>query len=323
VAFLGVLAELGDVGGAAQPFLAAYRARLDGDPMQLIRGLRPALDRADLIDAVIAQEELNFFLAAEAGNLPEGSVDSLYTAVLPFEALAAGSGYQFSYEVVAAFDSPQAEEDFNVQVILPAAFGTAAPEPPTLTFAPPGGRATVVVTVVPSGALASAALDVAAISVRSATLRSPQPPITLTVGAFPPVASFFFYSGERYNPAGRLEIRATHLTRAQGRNIQFRLRNASPGETRTYEVSRRIVPDVVDPTGWSPLASTALPPIVLTPATDTDVSVRVDGPKTPAPAPPAGTTGTIVASAVLTAVNGAPPADPQAPTVVTVPFIVV
>jgi hypothetical protein len=322
-AWVDLLADLGNEGGIAQAFIDGYRDRLDGNATALIGGLRPALDRNDLLDAVQAQETLNLWLTAPVETLPEGSVDAVYQAVIPFENLQAGASYAFSYRVAANFTSPQATEAFNVQVTLPVAFGTAAVDQPVLDFAPPLAETTVTVTVVPSGITPGATLEVTAVSVRNATLRSTQPGIALALGATPPVAAFFFYAGPALNIQGRLEIPQVHLTRPQGRNILFRLQNASAGENRTYHVTRQILPAVADTTGWAPLAATPVPDITLAPGAQTDVLLRVDGPKAPAPAPPAGTTGTIVASAVLTAINGSPPAGTQTPVVVTIPFIVV
>lgn len=323
-AWVDLLESIGNEGGVAQAFVNGYRQRLDNSPpVPLIKGLKPALDQNDLLAAVIAQEELNLWLTAPTGELPEGSVDALYQSVIPVENLTAGASYDFTYRIAANFTTPQANEDFQVQVTLPAAFGTANANPPTLTFAPPEQEAEVVVTVVPSGATTTADLDVSVFAVRNATLRSPQPPITLTLGSPPPVAAFFFYAGVRFNEDGQLEIPQNHLTRAQGRNILFRLQNDSATATRSYQVTGQIVPNVGDTTGWSPLTPTALPTIVLAPSTANDVNVRVDGPKSPALPAPVGTTGNIIAVATLTLENGVAPTDPPAPISITVPFIVV
>lgn len=321
--WLGILSDIGNNGGIAQDFSDDYRDRLDGDPASLIKGLKPALDRDDLLAAVIAQEELNFWLTAPVGNLPEGQVDAIYLSVIPFETLTAGSSYDFTYDIVANFTSPLPEEDFIIQVTLPSGFGTAIVDQSLLTFSQPEGQATITVTVTPSGGTPSADLDVAAISVRNATLRSSQPSITLTLGVPPPVGTFFFYVGPRLNEDGRLDIPQNHLTRPQGRNISFRLRNQSVSETRIYRVTGQIVPEVPDTTGWSPLTPNALPDITLAPGGETEALIRVDGPKPPASAPPIDTIGDIIASATLIAIDGAPPADPQEPIVITIPFVVV
>ena len=318
--WLDILGDLGNDGGAAQDFINDYRDHLDEDGASLIRRLGPALDRDDLLDAVMAQEELNDWLAAE--NLPVGAASALYMSAAPFEVLTAGSSYDFTYDITVNFSSPLSEEEFIVQVTLPSSFGTAIPDQSSFTFSAPEDQATLKVTVVPSGISDSAELDVAVISVRNARLRSPQTPITLTRGELPPVAASFFYAGPRLNENGYLEIPQGHLTRPQGRNIFFHLVNDSNSETRTYEVSRQIVPAVANTDGWEPLEPTAGPPILISPGSDVSISLRVDGPKT-GPPPPGGTIGDIIATATLTAVNGSPPAEPQDPVSITIHFTVI
>ncbi len=321
--WLTVLNDLGNVGGVAQEFIDDYADYLEGESAELIKGLKPALDREDLIAAVMAQEDLNLWLTAPTGNLPEGSADAFYVAVIPFEVLTAGQSYDFTYDILTDFTSPMPQEEFTIQVTLPAAFGTAVVDQPTLTFAPPGGETTITVTVIPTGGLVTANLDVTAIAVRNATLRSSQLPITLTLGQLPPVAAFFFYADLRLNLDGRLELTQNHLNRVQGRDILFRLRNHSAIENRTFEVTGQIIPNVADPTGWGPLAPIPLPPFTVAPGVDSDVFIKVHGPQVPAPPPPVGVTGNIVATATLTAVDGNPPIDPPAPVTITIPFIVV
>jgi hypothetical protein len=323
-AWVGLVESLGNAGGVAQSFVNGYRQRLDGTPPDpVIKGIKPALDQDDLLAAVIAQETLNLWLTAPTGELPEGSAVCLYQSVIPVENLTAGSSYDFTYQVSANFVSPQATETFQVQVTLPAAFGTAVANPVLVTFTAPEDQATVKVTVVPSGSSTTADLDVTLFAVRNATLRSPQPSLTLTLNAPPPVAAYFYYTGARFNIDGRLEIPQSHLTRAQGRNILFRLQNTSASETRTFQVTGQIAPSVADTSGWSPLTPTALPALVVNPGAGMDVNVHVDGPKSPNPAPPLGTLGNITAVATLTQVNGAPPVDAPPPVTITIPFVVV
>lgn len=324
--FLDTLAARGNGGGAAQTFINDYRARLDGDPAASIPGVKPALDRDDLIDGVVAQERLNLFLSAVGGDLPQGSVAVVYArAPLPVEQLQPGTQYQFGYEVTGNFTSPLATEDFTIQVVLPSSFGTASASPQVLDLAPPQQTKTVTVTVEPSGVSPTGDLDVEAISVRNATLRSSQPAITLTLFAEPPIPTFFFYVGPRLDQLGRLEIRQPHLTRPQGRNIAFRLRNTSATAVRVYQVTGRIDPNVADDTGWVPLTDSpvAESPFTVPAGADLDLNVRVDGPKTAGDEPPIGTTGTIVAIATLIQEDGQPPADPPPPVTVTVPFVVI
>lgn len=321
--WLDILEELGNDASVAQGFIDEYQ-----DYLGISGGsdsLKPALDDNDLIKAVIAQEELNTWLAATGDNLPEGSVDAFYVLTVPYENLTAGSIYEFRYEISANFTSPQTSEEFQVQVNLNSAFGTVSVDQSTLTFAPPEGQATITVTVkVSSGGLSTADLDVVVFASRNPLIvRSTQMPITLKLNELPPVAAFYFYAGSLSPIDRRFEIPQNHLTRSQGRNVLFKLRNDSATERRTYEVQGQIVPKIANTTGWSPLTLTPITgsPITLSPKSETDVLVNIRA-NNPANIPSVGTTGKIISTAKLIKVNGSPVSEPQEPIKVTVPFVV-
>jgi hypothetical protein len=310
-------------GAPAASFVAQYDQLLDvGDVASGAVGLDPALDGEDVVSAVLAQERINFFLSADAGELPEGTVLMVFTQVEPVTAVVAGTAFVFRFTVDAAFEGPRDEEDFAVTATLPSDFGEVAVTPPLLSLARPQEAATVTVTVNPSGAALGGVLDVGVRSVRNPTLQSPQLQLTLNRAAPPPLPSFFVYSGPTFNVDGRLAIPQNHLTRSTGRRIQFLLENDGTG-LRTYQVTGQIVPDLANTTGWSPTAPFAMEPFEnLAPGESRDVEFRVDGPKSPAPPPPVGTTGTIVVSAQLIQLDGAPVVPPEAPVTVVVPFVV-
>lgn len=319
-AWLAVIADIGNDGGVADSFMNEYRSYL-GSPSST-SGLYAELD--NLINAVVAQEELNSWLSSSIGNLPEGSVDAVYLTALPYEVLAATNTYDFTYEVTANFTTPETDEEFEVIVNLDGAFGSYSVDQEALTFTPPEQSAVITVSITPSGGLASAELDVVVQAVRNPlNIRSSQLPITLEVGELPPVANFYFYTGPLSAVDRRFEIPQNHLTRPQGRNVLFKLKNDSAGETRTYRVRGQIVPNIGTTTGWAPLALTEIAdsPLVLGPGTDTDVLVNVianDGGNVP----PVGTTGEIISTAELIEVDGTPVSEPQDPLTVTVDFVV-
>jgi hypothetical protein len=249
--------------------------------------------------------------------LPEGAVTAVYQAVLPYEALTAGESYEFTYIIRAVFSSPMVDEDFNIQVSLDPAFGTASVDQSTITLLPGTSEATVVVTVVPSGVLNTADLLVTARSAREPALVSTQQAVTLAIGVEPPLATFYFYSGLAFNTQGRLEIPQNHLTRAQGSDILFTVQNTSTSETRTFDVTEQAVPSVGNTAGWAPLAATAVAGSPFLVAASGEASVFVNVLATDAAnVPPVGTIGNIVSVATVI-VDG----TPQTVTV-TVPFIV-
>lgn len=321
--FLDVLNSLGNVGNAAQVFIQNYNKYLDGSAVDFIKGLKLALDNQDLLAAVIAQEELNSFISAPVTNLPEGSVDIFYQTVIPFEALAAGSTYAFSFDIVSQVTSPLGSEDFIIQVALSAASWISIVSQDRVTLTNLGGKASITVSVTTDVANNQSALTVTAVAARNPLIRSPQPGIQLQIGVQPPVGTFFFYADSRLNAQGQLGIRQSHLTRTTGRQILFKIRNDNASETRTYRVVHFINPNIADTTGWSPLqASPTTQNIQVNPNTTTDCFARVDGPKSPAPAPPLGTTGEIVTTATLVEINGSPVAG-GATVEVQVVFIVI
>jgi hypothetical protein len=323
--FLSNLAALGNVGNAAQPFIDDYKRFLAGQPGTGIAGLKPALDAADLIGAVLAQEALNVFLANPVNVLPEGSVIVSYRLVTPFQAVNAGTPFTFAFDVTAQITSPNATEPFSVDVTLPADFGSATPAHSELTFPATGLPTTqsVAIVVNPSGVAATGSLQITATATRSAALHSSQQPIVLTRGANPPPPAFFFYAGPALNGAGRLAIPQAQLAAASGRNIIFRLKNGSATDNQTYQVTGQVtISPPASTTGWSPLAVVSLAPTSLAANAETPVSINIVGPQSPTP-PALGTLGTVIATATLTKINGANPPTPQTPVVVTIPFIVV
>jgi hypothetical protein len=320
-AWLDLVTEL--VGASAASFVTQYGQLLDvGDVTSGAAGLDPALDGEDVFAAVLAQERINFFLSAAAGELPEGDVIALFTNVAPIAPVQAGTVFTFTFNVTASFDGPLDEEEFAVTASLPSDFGAISVTPPVLTLAKPQESATVTVTVDPNGAALTGTLELGVRSVRNPTIESPQLLLSLVRAATPPLPSFFVYSGPTFNVDGRLPIPQNHLTRSQGRRINFLLKNDGTG-LRTYEVTGQIVPDVGNTTGWSPIAPFTMPLFQnLAPGESRDVEFRVDGPKSPNPPPPVGTTGTVVVSAVLLQIDGVPVSPPEAPVTVTVPFVV-
>lgn len=320
--WLAIIDELGNDASVAQTFIDEYGDYLDG--AGTIDGLKPALDNSDLLRGVVAQEALNTWLASAGDNLPEGSVDATYISVVEYEPLTAGSSYDFTYEISANFTSLEVDEEFQVQVSLNNAFGTVSVDQSTLAFTPPEGEASITVTVTPSGGLATADLSVIAFATRNpVALRSSQTPITLELNALPPVATFYFYVGPLSAVNREFEIPQNHLTRSQGRNVLFRLRNDSATESRTYTIQGQIIPNTGNTTGWAPITLTPTDdsPVTVAAGGETDILVNVvadDVTNIPA----VGTTGQIISTAELIEIDGFAVSEPQTPVTVTVPFVV-
>jgi len=320
--WLEIIDELGNDASVAQTFIDDYGDYLEG--AGTIDGLKPALDNRDLLRSVVAQEALNTWLASTGDNLPEGSVDALYITVVEYEPLTAGSSYDFTYDISANFTSLEVDEEFQIQVSLNSAFGTVSVDQSTLTLSPPEESATITVTVTPSGGLATADLSVIAFASRNpVALRSSQTPITLELNALPPVATYYFYVGPLSAVDREFEIPQNHLTRPQGRNVLFRLRNDSATESRTYAVQGQIIPNTGNTTGWQPITLTAIDdsPIIVAAGGETDVLVNVAADDV-TNIPDVGTTGQIISTAELIEIDGLAVSEPQTPVTVTVPFVV-
>jgi hypothetical protein len=271
----------------------------------------------------MAQETLNTALSLPINSLPEGSVIALYRSALPFEDLAAGKSYAFIYEINPNFVSPQSEEDFTVQATLePSDFGTITIDRPSLTFSTPGRRETVTVTVRLGGTLPDgtfAALNVVAASVRNPSgLRSTQLPITLTVGGQPPAGAFFYYIDPGQTENGQLILRRDQLTGSEGRSILFLLRNDSPSQTISYQVTGQVAfSDVSSPVGWLIQVIPTSTTIDVRPGRQVpvEINLRVPDPSSANPAPEDRTEGDLVASATRLT-------EPQETIEFPVPFIV-
>jgi len=310
-AFLGVLNSVGNVGNVADAFILAYTKRLDGSAPELIKGLKLSLDNQDLVGAVLAQEEINTFLSEPVDVLPEGSVDVIYTTVNPVAPMAADAPFVFSFDIVSHVTSTRANEEFEILVNQTAASWQFSVSQNTVLLTNLTGMATITVTVTPNDDLAElqSTLTVTARAKRKPTIESPQPGINLQIGVTPPVGNFFFYADSAgLDVEGRIPIRQPHLTRVQGRNLLYRVRNDNLTQIRRYQIVHSINP-VGDTTGWSPLPASAVTSnTTLNPNTTVDALLRVDGPKPPGPppAPPIGTTGEVVASATLIEIDGVP-----------------
>ncbi|NOQ13309.1 MAG: hypothetical protein GQ583_02355 [Methyloprofundus sp.] len=318
--WLGIMSDIGNEDSIADTFINEYQPFLGNELSET--GLLSAIN-VSLIHAVLAQEELNGWLSGSMGNnLPEGEVHAVYLAVTPYENLALSTAYDFTYEISANFSSPDGQnEEFEVIVNIDSAFGSFSVDQQTLVLSPPEESVIVTVTLVPSGGLATANLNVVAQASRNPiNIRSSQAPIVLETGELPPVANFYFYTGP-LSPISRVfSIPQNQIASASGRSVLFRLRNDSDSETRTYRVQAQIVPEVADASGWSPLVLTEVDdsPIILNADNDVDVFARIFA-NDPGNIPPIGTAGVIISSAELID----PVTEPQEPLTVTVPFVII
>jgi uncharacterized protein DUF6519 len=308
--FVGLIDTIGNVGSTAAvvQFIADYRKRLDGSAPDAIRGLKPALDDEDLVGAVIEQQQINAFIGASGDTLPEGNVNVFHTGVTPFQPLAAGTPYTFTFDVQSLVVSTDPNEQIDIQVTMSAATWVVNASAASLVMTT-NQVLPVTVTVTPNAAEPQGTLTVKAVVHDNALIQSPQPGLDLQIGVAPPAGSnFLIYADDPLNVNSELEIPQAVLTLVVGRNVTLNLKNDSATETRTYEIRHFIKPDVGPDTGWTPVQATpALQTQTVAPASP-PLSVFVSV-KATAAAAPVGTTGIITATAKVTAVSGAPVAD--------------
>lgn len=320
--FLEVLSEIGNVGNVAQDFIDDYLKYLDGSTSDFIKGLRLAKDNRDLLAAVIAQEELNYFLSVPTENLPEGDVFVIYKSAIPFEKLIAGSSYDFTFEVESGVANlpPSESEEFVIQTTISASSWTTSLDKDRITLQNDGGKERVKVTVIPNILDNQATLTVQTFAARNNILKSTQPGIDLKINEFPPVGLFLFYSGPRLNAQGRLEIPKPLLIGATGVPIRFSLVNSSSSENRTYVVIYYVVPDIADATGWSPQESNPQEQTFILPPNQPpyNFDIRIKGPTNVAP----NTIGRIFVTATLTEIDGTSVSEGETATI-SINFIII
>lgn len=228
--------------------------------------------------------------------------------------MTAGASVAFVYKARAFFSGSPDTEEFSVEVSLDEAFGTVSVDKPALTFNAPGDSELVTVTVVPSGQLAFATMDIAVRLCSNPHSVSTQHPLTLTLGELPPEPSFYFYSGPRLDAEGG-EIPADALPH-QVVFVQTKLTNASSSE-RLYEIDVHLELDSGSMDDWNLSGvPTALPPTHTLAPGDNNRNVLIPLQWIAASTPPVGTTGRVISTATTT-IEGSPVSK-----TVEIPFVV-
>ncbi len=265
-------------------------------------GLKPSLDAGDLVGAVIAQEQLNAWLAAPVDALPEGSVVVSISAVDPKTALVVNVPFNVTYEIESRLTSTRAKELYDISV------GTAVPstwdivlDRNQLNLDSFGGRDTVVVTVTPRGGTLTTRLRLTATVSRNTTVTFTHQSEPFRIGFVPPTEEFFQWLSPALDANGRIPIPQADFADNEVM-YQLNLINRSTTDDESYEILTFVIP----PAGpdWHPIETEAVPVEVTVPAGQQQTSNQsLFGPTNP---PVGTTTGTMVAQATLVRVNGNP-----------------
>lgn len=298
--FVTVVDTYGDDAGTAQAFVNGYNLRLEGSPPDSIPGLRPALQAADLVAAVIAQEQLNAWLGAPVDVLPEGSVVVSISEVSPTTPLALNVPLNVTYEIESRLTSTHAREKYDIGIeTAAAATWDVALDRLEVELDSFGGRDTVVVTLTPRAGTLSVNLRLTATARRNSTVTLTHQSGTFSVGAPPPAEEFFQWVSPAVDASGRVAIPQADFA-DNTFMYQLNLINRSDTDEETFAVVTFVEPPP-GPPEWHPVEAEATPVEITLPAgqQQTD-NFSLFGPVNPA----LGTTGTLVSRATLVRVNG-------------------
>jgi|LGOV01.1.fsa_nt_gb hypothetical protein len=277
--FLNTLTTYGMGGAAMTDFIGDYQNYLTGGSG--IDGVQSFLDDDDLIGAYLEQQELNAWLSADVGTLPEGSVNLQFVDIDPKEDLVGGTTYTVYVKIVSGVTSDQDDEIFDVTASLTSDLWQLSPTSREITLdnvTGPANTGVVKFDVTPSSANLTCDLLVVATSRRNPTIKTPQPALELEIGETPLTGGVLQYAGPPLNTQGRMELSAADLTSGFGTSVGFAFNN-NDSITHEYFVDWFIALSIGDETGWSPLSGSTASNSVSVSAGDTGgLALNISGP---------------------------------------------
>lgn len=241
-----------------------YADYLDGDPSNSIPGIQSALDQNDLLGAVQGQEALTEFLGLSTGDLPQGSVTAILSAVTPATNVTTGE-IQLTYTITSELLTPATTEIFTLEALSSDVRWATTLNVSQVSLLP-GASSTVVMTVDPANTLVNgdfADINLIARAQRRPSIMSVQPSQRFTIGALPPGETFFFYSGSTDLENGNLPVARADIEE-EIYEVEFTLVNSSGGaELHAFEIVYELIWPTILPTGivpatWIPNAQITL-----------------------------------------------------------------
>jgi hypothetical protein len=246
-------------GATVQTVLSIYSTDLNGASAADPASMTFALQAGDLIGAVMAQERLNQDLGNQTNALPEGNLALTAISVTPQSAVAAGTVYQLTIQILSQLASAAKQEQIDVIASAGAGWtlafqGNALPE--VFVTVPNGQNQSVVLTITAAAGAANTTLNLTARPVRrqqlvaqtSAPLAIGQPilPGTGPIVTFTPGVPLL--QGNVY-PAKRAVMAAT------GATVPFRMASL----VTTSETYQLTITATTLATGWQAPAQPQLP----------------------------------------------------------------
>jgi hypothetical protein len=257
-ALIEVLRELSTGDTEDVELIDTLESYLEGGNPSGIAGVRPAIERDDLLGAVRGQEALTTWLGLGTGQIPQGTVTSMLTA-LPPGTITAGVPLVVTYTITSNLGVPA--DSAEIFDLLPDTTDAQWEMEATATQVSlmPNASAPVQVTITPSAELSPGDFtDVRLVAQarRRPSIASDQPATRLTIGAAAPAPSFFAYQGPVPLQGGELV-----LTPGEIQNVTFeaffRVVNTAAPQDQRFRTEHHLVwpgtlPANVNPAQWLP-----------------------------------------------------------------------
>lgn len=237
--FLTTLADHGNGDTATTDFIDEYLTFITGGAG--VNGIEPALAEGDLIGTYLGQKELNAWLAAEPGTMPEGDILVQFLSVSPFENLVADQPYDITVEFTSEVTSDQASEVFDITVQLSSALWVIDRNSDEITLDNEGGTGQLIFTITPNAGNNECTVEAVATTRRPSTVVSPPAELSLQIGETPTVGATLLYAGPRFNADGRLELSSSLLNMGLA-GVEFALNNRT-SENHSYTLSFNLTLD--------------------------------------------------------------------------------
>jgi len=258
--------------GFTSTFLTTYKNDLRGTVANDPNSMKFALQGADIIGAVMAQERLNQDLGAQSNTLPEGTVSLSLISVSPNTNVTANTAFLLTIRVQSFLTSTAGTE--NIQVIASAGAGwTLAFQDNALTqlTVPVTNHSTqdIILSITAAPGAANTTLSLTARPERRQQLVYQNPPVPLAIGqkilpGAGPIVTMT-YQGPVLAPGNIASVSRAAMFGSV--SLPFHIVSVS-GTSETYQVT---VTPQTPVTGWQAPAQPVMPPLAAGASTDINV----------------------------------------------------